>query len=99
MKLTIKRVLKVVITLLGASIVLGCTAGIFELFKVLNIADLNTILHPAIRIAIYAVAGIIGFIVFFIIEPKIIKISMRFINRAEKFLTESPMQDVIAGIG
>lgn len=99
MKLTFKRVLKIVIALLGSSIVIGCTAGIFELFKVLNIADLNAILHPAITIAIYAVAGIIGFIVFFIIEPKIIRISMRFINRAEVFLTESPMQDVIAGIG
>ncbi|MCE5188192.1 MAG: TRAM domain-containing protein [Eubacteriales bacterium] len=94
-----RKVLKVLLALVGIGFGCGLVAWVLYSFKCPGydyVLRYTTI--PAVMIAIYAVVGILFGIIFYILSPKIIDGVRGFFQKLEKRLTEMPALDILFGV-
>ena len=88
----IDKLLKILITILGAAVGIGIVAAAN------SFGALNMISSPRTQIAIYVGVGLILGIIAFILSNKIINLGKKAIDEAEKRLQNVPALDIVLGV-
>ena len=94
-----RKVLRIIIALVGIGIGCGIVAWVLYSFKCPGyeyVLRYTTI--PAVMAALYVIVGILFGIIFFILSPKIIDGIRGFFQRVEHRLTEMPALDILFGV-
>jgi len=94
-----RKVLRILIALVGIGIGCGIVAWVLYSFKCPGydyVLRYTTI--PAVMAALYVIVGILFGIIFFIISPRIIDGIHGFFQRLEHRLTEMPALDILFGV-
>ena len=94
-----RKVLRIIIALVGIGIGCGIVAWVLYSFKCPGyeyVLRYTTI--PAVMAALYVIVGILFGIIFFILSPKIIDGIHGFFQRVEHRLTEMPALDILFGV-
>ena len=94
-----RKVLRILIALVGIGVGCGIVAWVLYTFKYPGyeyVLRYTTI--PAVMTALYVILGILFGIIFFIISPKIIEGVRGFFQRLERRLTEMPALDILFGV-
>ena len=94
-----RKVLKVLLALVGIGVGCGIVAWVLYSFKCPGydyVLRYTTI--PAVMIALYVVVGILFGIIFYLLSPKIIDGVRGFFQRLETRLTEMPALDILFGV-
>lgn len=93
-----KRIVRILISLLGAGAFIGILALIFQSLYALGIVDVEAKLTSTALAAIYGVVGLSGLLITFISEPAIMRATVRNLKAVENKINQVPMQDVLSGI-
>ncbi len=94
-----RKVLRIIIALVGIGIGCGVVAWVLYSFKCPGydyVLRYTTI--PAVMAALYVIVGILFGIIFFILSPKIIDGVRGFFQKLEHRLTEMPALDILFGV-
>ena len=93
-----KRIVRILISLLGAGVFIGILALIFQSLYALGIVDVEEKLTSTALAAIYGVVGLCGLLVTFMCEPAILRATVRNLKAVENKINQVPIQDVLSGI-
>lgn len=93
-----KRVVRILISLLGAGAFIGILALIFQSLYALGIVNVEERLTSTALAAIYGTVGLCGLLITFMCEPAIARAMVRNLKAIENKINQVPMQDVLSGI-
>ena len=93
-----KRVVRILISLLGAGAFIGIRALICQSLDALGIVNVEERLTSTALAAIYGTVGLCGLLITFMCEPAIARAMVRNLKAIENKINQVPMQDVLSGI-
>ena len=93
-----KRLLRILISLVGGALGAGLLALTFSVAHALEIFDAATQLSSVALAILYSVFALAGLLLTFIFEPMLMRKIMDGLKRLENRLTQIPMQDVLSGL-
>ena len=93
-----QKFIRFVVAFFGSGVLVGLAALVASVMRALAIYDIATQWSTTGVVIYYAIAGLFGLILFYIIEPKLYRLTAGIFKRIESRLKQIPTKDIVLAI-